>query len=263
MLLAKWWGVLFCLPFPVSTVLRARTSPQEHRIRVRDEPHDPVTGRAAGTVFHVGDDHIDLRCGSGRPAPTPTSLIPHDYVHPKPKPESLQRLAQWVIEYGIDAPGEYRAARDLLMRRLPRAGQPKGEALAGDDAAQDAARRLVLALDESRRATLPAGSARSTPRSPKPSGPRPVPAGLVLALVGVHQRRRPGLSARDAGATAERQREEDDRPYPRNLAPPGGFSSSAGRWTGSPHRRPHEQRRTAQAVTTWRWRAQRDRETGA
>ena len=218
-----------------------RTSPQEHRIRVRDEPHDPVTGRAAGTVFHVGDDHIDLRCGSGRPAPTPTSLIPHDYVHPKPKPESLQRLAQWVIEYGIDAPGEYRAARDLLMRRLPRAGQPKGEALAGDDAAQDAARRLVLALDESRRATLPAGSARSTPRSPKPSGPRPVPAGLVLALVGVHQRRRPGLSARDAGATAERQREEDDRPYPRNLAPPGGSAAprDAGldRLTGGPMNR--------------------------
>ena len=146
-----------------STIYSFSFPPQEHRIRVRDEPHDPVTGRAAGTVFHVGDDHIDLRCGSGRPAPTPTSLIPHDYVRPKPKPESLQRLAQWVIEHGIDAPGEYRAARDLLMRRPPRAGQPKGEALAGDDDAQDAARRLVLALDESYLAVQgPPGSGKST-----------------------------------------------------------------------------------------------------
>ena len=145
-----------------STIYHFSFPPQDHRIRVGDEPHDPVTRGAAGTVFHVGDDHIDLRRGSGRPAPTPTSLIPHDYVHPKPKPESLQRLAQWVIEHGIDAPGEYRAARDLLMRRPPRAGQPKGEALAGDDP-QDAARRLVLALDESYLAVQgPPGSGKST-----------------------------------------------------------------------------------------------------
>ena len=146
-----------------STIYHFSFPPQDHRIRVRDEPHDPVTRGAAGTVFHVGDDHIDLRRGSGRPAPTPTSLIPHDYVHPKPKPESLQRLAHWVVEHGIDAPGEYRAARDLLMRRPPRAGQPEGEALAGDDDAQDAARRLVLALDKSYLAVQgPPGSGKST-----------------------------------------------------------------------------------------------------
>ena len=146
-----------------STIYRFRFPPQEHRIRVGDQPHDPVTHSAAGTVFEVGDDYIDLRRGSGRPAPTPTSLVPNDYVRPAPKPESLQRLARWVREHGMDGPGEYRAARDLLMRRAPRVGRRDGQALRGEDDAQEAARRLVLALDESCLAIQgPPGSGKST-----------------------------------------------------------------------------------------------------
>lgn len=111
----------------------------------------------------MGDDYIGLRPGSGSPAPAPTSLIPHDYVRPTPKPESLQRLARWVLEHGVDGAGEYRAARDLLMRRAPRAGRRDGQTLRGEDAAQDAARRLVLALDESYLAIQgPPGSGKST-----------------------------------------------------------------------------------------------------
>ena len=145
-----------------STIYRFRFPPQEHRIRVGGQPYDPATGQVAATVFEVGEDHIDLRLGSGKPAPTPTSIIP-DYVGQKPKPESLQRLAQWTIEHGIDAPGEYRAARDLLMRRAPRAGLPGGEALVGEDDVQEAAQRLVLALDESYLAIQgPPGSGKST-----------------------------------------------------------------------------------------------------
>ena len=150
-------------PRAKSTIYRFRFPPQEHRVRIGEKPHDPVTGRAAGTVFSLGDDYIELRRRSGSPAPTPTSLIPHDFVRPTPKPESLQRLARWVLEHGIDGPGEYRAGRDLLMRRVPRAGRRDGQALKGDDAAQDAARRLVLALDESYLAIQgPPGSGKST-----------------------------------------------------------------------------------------------------
>ena len=146
-----------------STIHRFGFPPQEHRIRVGDQPHDPVTEQSAGTVFDVGEDYIDLRLGSGRPAPTPTSLIPHDFVRPTPKPESLQRLARWVLEHGIDGPGEYRAGRDLLMRRAPRVSRRDGQTLRRDDAAQDAARRLVIALDESYLAIQgPPGSGKST-----------------------------------------------------------------------------------------------------
>ncbi|MCC6179184.1 MAG: TM0106 family RecB-like putative nuclease, partial [Chloroflexi bacterium] len=149
-----------------STIYRFRFPPQEHKISVGNTPHDPATDRPAGTVVHIDDDAgiIDLKLASGRPAPMPTSLIPHDYFRPQPKPESLQRLARWVIEHGIDASGEYRASRDLLMRRSPRCGQPAGQSLAreGEDA-QEAAQRLVLALDQSYLAVQgPPGSGKST-----------------------------------------------------------------------------------------------------
>ncbi len=170
----------WCNPAPRarSMIYRFNFPPQEHRIRVGDKPHDPVTGQAAGTVFEAGEDHIDLKLGFGKPAPTATSLIPHGYVGPKPKPESLQRLARWVIEHGIDAPGEYRASRDLLMRRAPRAGRPGGAALVGEDDAQEAAQQLVLALDESYLAIQgPPGSGKST-----------VGAQMIVDLVGTGRR---------------------------------------------------------------------------
>ena len=153
-------------PSARSTIYRFHFPPQEHAIRVGGSPHDPQTGRPAGTVFHLDDENgvIDLRLGSKNPAPTPASLIPFELFRPEPKPESVQRLARWVIEHGIEAPGEQRAARDLLMRRPPRAGQPAGGALArGGEDAQEAARRLVLGLDESYLAIQgPPGSGKST-----------------------------------------------------------------------------------------------------
>ena len=149
-----------------STIYRFSFPPQEHRIGVGDRPRDPAADQSMGLVVHIDDENgiIDLRLGTSRPAPAPTSLIPFELFRPQPKPESLQRLARWVIERGIEAPGEHRAVRDLLMRRPPRAGQPAGGALArsGEDA-QDAARRLVLALDESYLAIQgPPGSGKST-----------------------------------------------------------------------------------------------------
>jgi uncharacterized protein len=149
-----------------STIYRFRFPPQEHRIRVGDHPSDPALDESAGTVVHIDDEAcvIDLSRAGTRPAPTPTSLVPHDLIGPQPKPESLQYLARWVIEHGIDSPGEHRATRDLLMRNAPRAGQPAGEALARkSEDAQDAARRLVVALDESYLAIQgPPGSGKSS-----------------------------------------------------------------------------------------------------
>ena len=145
-----------------STIYRFLFPPQEHKIRVGESPHDPETGLAVGTVHHLDNEIgiIDLRIGSNRPVPTPTCLIPHDFIQPNPKPESLQRLARWAIEFGLDAPGERHAARDLLMRRGPLAGQALAKN--GEDA-QDAARRLALALDESYLAIQgPPGSGKSS-----------------------------------------------------------------------------------------------------
>ncbi len=149
-----------------STIYRFRFPPQDHAIREKDRPHDPEIDKAAGTVAFVDDEEglIDLKRGRNQPPPTPTSLVPHDFVRPQPKPENLQRLARWVLEHGLESTGQYRAARDLLARRPPRLGQGEGQPLLQDgEDPQDAARRLVRAMDESYLAIQgPPGSGKST-----------------------------------------------------------------------------------------------------
>ncbi len=149
-----------------STIYRFRFPPQDHSIRVDNAPHDPETGTTAGTVVLIDDEEglIDLRRARTQPAPTPTSLVPHDFVRPQPKPQNLQRLARRVLEHGLDGAGPYRAARDLLARRPPRVGQEEGQHLRREDEdAQGAARRLVAEMDESYLAIQgPPGSGKST-----------------------------------------------------------------------------------------------------
>ncbi len=50
----------------------------------------------------------------------PTHLISTDYIPDKVKEDAIIRLADWVIQNGIDASGSYRAGRDLLLGLLPR-----------------------------------------------------------------------------------------------------------------------------------------------
>ncbi len=157
---------------PRSTVHRFRFPPQEHKFREGDSPHDPVAGepggigKSAGEVLVIDDDAgtIDLRRGKAGDGRLPTALIPFDIVYARPKPESQQRVAQWVLEHGMDAPGPHRAIRDLLVRRAPRAGQPPdAPLLRSGETPTAAARRIALALDESYLAIQgPPGSGKST-----------------------------------------------------------------------------------------------------
>ena len=147
-----------------STIYRFRFPPQEHAITVGSTPRDPEKQASVGTVFSLDDEHgvLEIRRGSTQPAPTPTSLVPCDFVNPQPKPESLQRLARHVLEHSIEGPGEYRAARDLLKRSPPQFGTRLLLRRAGE-AAEEAARRLVTAIDESYLAIQgPPGSGKST-----------------------------------------------------------------------------------------------------
>ena len=169
-----------------STIYRFRFPPQEHAINADSSPHDPETGKAVGRVVRVDDEEgvIDIRRGRTQPPPTATSLVPHDLVRPQPKPESLQRLAWWVLDHGIEDAGRYQAARDLLVRRPPRLGQRGGQPLhnAGEEA-PDAARRLVAGMGESYLAIQgPPGSGKST-----------VGAEMIVDLVAA--RKRVGVTA--------------------------------------------------------------------
>jgi predicted RecB family nuclease len=63
--------------------------------------------------------------------------------------DALFRLGTWVNKNGVDAPGPYRAARDLLLRRPPRLSAGTGLSASAGESIVDAARRIVVQLDDS------------------------------------------------------------------------------------------------------------------
>ena len=149
-----------------STIHQFRFPPQDHSVTVGSRPHDPETMRPVGMVAHLDDDRslIDIRLGNTSPAPTATSLVPFGFFGPGPKPESLQRLARWVLDHVMEGPGEYQAARDLLARRAPRfVGSEDQVLLAPGETTETAARRIAPSLDQSYLAIQgPPGSGKST-----------------------------------------------------------------------------------------------------
>jgi uncharacterized protein len=50
----------------------------------------------------------------------PTLLFAHFRFPTDELSKSIRRLADWIVANGIDGPGSYRAARDLLIRNPPR-----------------------------------------------------------------------------------------------------------------------------------------------
>ena len=148
-----------------STIYRFRFPQQDHKIAVGDTPRDPE-GHGVGTVHFIDDQAgiIELSRGNRMAPPEPTSLIPYNYIAATYQPAALRRIAEWVIVRGMEADGEHRAGRDLLLRHPPRLGQPAGASLVGqDEDVQLAARRLVMALSGTYLAIQgPPGSGKST-----------------------------------------------------------------------------------------------------
>ena len=149
-----------------STIYRFRFPPQDHDIKPGTRPHDPATGKSAGLVRAIndGDGTIELSRANSNTDPLPGSLIPFDLVGPGPKPEALQRIANWVLANGIATPGFAGVGRQLLRHDPPNFGHSAGKALVGDgESAADAALRLARALDGTYIAIQgPPGSGKST-----------------------------------------------------------------------------------------------------
>jgi len=77
----------------------------------------------------------------------PSALIPSMPYRVERMRNALGRLADSVIEHGIDGPGPFGAARSLLLRRPPNTGQEPGTPLARPGESGTAAgRRLVFQL---------------------------------------------------------------------------------------------------------------------
>ena len=176
---------------------RYRFQPQDHDIGSRDDLYDPAAFRerpeAKWSTWKIGpkapaiDDAqhtVDLEwMGEAEPR-HPEALNPLKIITDKDQRAALRRLGEWVAENGIDAPGAWRAARDLLLRRPPRCGQDPGAPLrVPDEPELDAARRLASCLRDGTLAI----------QGPPGSGKTYTGARMVLQLVS--EGRRVGMSA--------------------------------------------------------------------
>jgi predicted RecB family nuclease len=171
-----------------STIHRYRFPPQDHTIDRALAVHDAKTKAGAGEVVAIDDLNgtIDIKRGTSSPVPHPIALIPQNIVQSKPQRESLLRLGAWVADNGINVPGPFRAARDLLLRQPPRASLAGVEPLIGENQQMsDRARQLVLALS-SQVSVLPV-------QGPPGSGKTYTGARMIVELV--KNRRRVGITA--------------------------------------------------------------------
>ncbi len=102
-----------------------------------------------------------------RRMPHPRALIPSKPYGPEPMRGALGRLADWTIAHGIEGPGPYRAARDLVLRNMPRIT---------DMAAGAAPGRRRMKTPDGQRGAWPFASTRRRCPSRVPQGPaRPGP----------------------------------------------------------------------------------------
>jgi predicted RecB family nuclease len=134
-----------------SIVHRYRFPPQDHAMDRALEAHDPKTQEEAGKILEVNERNrtIDIKRGISSPVPHPTALIPYNIVKSTALRDSLLRLAADVADHGLNAHGHFQAAKDLLLRKDPRALKNPIQSLFDEDGQLiGVAKKLVLALPQ-------------------------------------------------------------------------------------------------------------------
>jgi predicted RecB family nuclease len=101
----------------------------------------------------------------------PTCVFSHADFPTTDQAEAILKLGEWTLKNGIDQPGEYRAARDLLLRNPPRLKD--GVTIEATDLSMQSICEIGLALDHS---TLPI-------QGPPGSGKTFTAANMICALV--------------------------------------------------------------------------------
>jgi uncharacterized protein len=128
---------------------RYQFPPQDTQVRVGDQLH--TSEDDFGEVFAIDDAArtVDVKKRGAMAEVHPSSVFAHRIIGAAVLAESLFRLGTWVADHGIDAPGTYRAARDLLLGNPPRLTSGASTPLYRTDLnVVDEARRLALQLDE-------------------------------------------------------------------------------------------------------------------
>lgn len=160
-------------PHKKSRLFRYEFPDQEHAIRRTPEPEDPDT-RKKVRIVEIGLNHVVIARGKALDVPHPRALIPGGPFDSDKQRARLRELGEFVAEHGFDDEPEHGAARDLLLRALPRCRAVPGAPLLRDGEDPVAGiERLALALDGS---VLPV-------QGPPGSGKTHAAAHLICALV--------------------------------------------------------------------------------
>jgi len=133
---------------------RYRFPPQEHKVDVGSDVHDPeiTEGKTrTGEVVALDDEArtVDIRRPRDWAAAHPEAIVPLNIFRVPAQQAALMEIGAWIADNGIESPSpDYRAARDLLLRRAPRTGQAAGDALVRHgETGSAAALRVVTQLD--------------------------------------------------------------------------------------------------------------------
>jgi len=106
-----------------------------------------------GTVVAIDlvDRTVDIEKVAKWAGVHPSSVFARDtYRRSDAQKESLYRLGCWIRDHGVDSPGPYKAARDLLLRNPPRMVGPKdGLAISVAEGFENGVCRIVRVLDNS------------------------------------------------------------------------------------------------------------------
>jgi len=123
-------------PEKQSVVYAFEFPPQDHRLEVGMEVHDPATGEKTGEVFALDETTLTIELKRGPrlvDTPLPRSLVPNQVITTKQLSDSLLRIGEWVAAHGLSTPAlpagqpDLAAARALLLRTPP--GDPPGAPL--------------------------------------------------------------------------------------------------------------------------------------
>jgi predicted RecB family nuclease len=128
-------------PWKKSVLERYRFPIQDHGLKEGRPVVNPETvkeffTRSVGTVHQIDELNLTVtlrRSKEQLDLPRPKALIPVDTIGTEEMRASLRRIARWVLDHGIEGGREafgrdYRAARDLLLRKPPRRGVAPGAA---------------------------------------------------------------------------------------------------------------------------------------
>ncbi|MHC1548772.1 TM0106 family RecB-like putative nuclease [Phyllobacterium sp. K27] len=119
---------------------------QETELRGGEDLHN-VGGAKLGSIQAISLDErwVDVKKRMDSANVHPEAMFSHKVINTRILAESIVRIAEYVVEHGLDGEGPYQAARDLLMRMPPRIG---GQSIQGSgETTLDAALRISPFID--------------------------------------------------------------------------------------------------------------------